>query len=141
MRVCLVGVGLIAGSLGLALREKNQTLSVVGLGRHAETLERGVTLGVLDEWSLDPAIALAKADIVVLGVPLGATANVLSWIKPHLPKAAVITDVGSAKGCVIEDVEAVFGELPVTFVPGHPIAGTEHSGIDAAFGRLFLVGE
>ena len=138
MRVCVVGAGLIGGSLGLALRGHQSIESVVGLGRRAEPLKRGVDIGALDDWHLDPSKALADIDVVVLGVPLGAIAEVLRWIAPHLPDNAIVTDVGSAKGCVVNDVTAVFGQMPSTFVPAHPIAGTEHSGIDAAVADLFV---
>ena len=136
-RVCLVGVGLIAGSLGLALRARNWAGEIVGLGRHAEPLEQAVALGAIDRFALDPAEALADVDIIVLGVPLGATRSVLESLAPHRPPRAIITDVGSAKGCVVADAQAVLGNACSRFVPGHPIAGTEHSGVQAAFATLF----
>lgn len=138
MRVCVVGAGLIGGSLGLALRAHSDIEHVIGLGRRAEPLQRGVAMGALDDWQLEPDVALAEVDVIVLGVPLGAMAPVLRWIAPHRRKNAIITDVGSAKGCVVEDAIAVWGELPPQFVPAHPIAGTEHSGIDAAVADLFV---
>lgn len=137
-RICLVGVGLIAGSLGLALRGRPEIGEVIGLGRHPEQLQRAVAHGAVDRVSVSAADALADVDIVVLGVPLGAIRTVMAEIRPHLPEQAVITDVGSAKGCVVADVEAEFGGPLPRFVPGHPIAGTEHSGVEAAFGRLFV---
>ena len=136
-RVCLVGVGLIAGSLGMALRGRPGIGEVVGLGRQAGPLERAVERGAIDRYALDPAEALAAADIVLLGVPLGAIRSVLEQIRAHLPEEAIVTDVGSAKACVVQDVAAVLGAGFRRFVPGHPIAGTEHSGIDAAFPGLF----
>ena len=136
-RVCLVGVGLIAGSLGLALKRLSPAPEVVGLGRHAGSLERARQLGVIDRYSLDPASAVAGADLIVLGVPLGAVRAVLTRLRPCLDADVVMTDVGSAKGCVVADVEAALGHLPAGFVPGHPIAGTEHSGVEAAFATLF----
>ncbi len=136
-RVGLVGVGLIAGSLGLALRERAAVAEVVGYGRSVAPLERAVARGAIDRFSLDPQEALGAVDVVVLGVPLGVVRSVLVEIRAALKPDVVLTDVGSAKQCVIDDVQAVFGELPQRFVPGHPIAGTEHSGIEAAFGSLF----
>ena len=136
-RICLVGVGLITGSLGLALRAAQSDYERVGLGRDAARLQVAVEKGAIERFSTNPADALSDADIVVLGVPLGAVRAVLAEIAPYLPKTAVLTDVGSAKGCVLADVEAVFGEMSPNFVPGHPIAGIEHSGVEAAFPTLF----
>lgn len=136
-RICLVGVGLITGSLGLALRAAQAGYEVVGLGRDATRLQIAVDKGAIETFSTDPAQALRDADLVVLGVPLGAVRAVLEEIAPYIPKAAVLTDVGSAKGCVLTDVKSVFGEVPSGFVPGHPIAGIEHSGVEAAFATLF----
>ncbi|MEX0430759.1 prephenate dehydrogenase [Spiribacter insolitus] len=136
-RVCLVGVGLIAGSLGLALKRADAVGEVVGLGRRAEQLARARELGAIDRYSLDPSEALAGCDLVVLGVPLGSVRGVMEQLRPCLDADTVLTDVGSAKGCVVDDVEAALGRFPTTFVPGHPIAGTEHSGVEAAFATLF----
>ena len=80
---------------------------------------------------------MVGAQVVVVAVPLGAVAGVLSAIVEHLPDDCVLTDVGSAKGSVVEDVRRVFGGIPSTFVPGHPIAGTEKSGVEASFATLF----
>ncbi len=85
----------------------------------------------------DPCAAVEDADLVVLAVPLGAMRELLETIRPSLRPDAVLTDVGSAKGCVVEAARAVFGALPPGFVPGHPIAGTERSGVDASFAELF----
>lgn len=136
-RICLVGVGLIAGSLGLALKRAGAVEHIVGLGRDAGRLALAQSLGAIDACTTDPGVALADSDLIVLGVPLGATAGVLEALRPHLHDRHVITDVGSAKGCVIDDARAVLGQMPAGFVPGHPIAGTEHSGVEAAFASLF----
>lgn len=136
-RVGLVGVGLIGGSLGLALRECSAVAEVVGFGRSTEPLKRAVERGAIDRFSVDPMEALAAVDVIVLGVPLGGVRSVLEVIRPALNPDMVLTDVGSAKQCVVDDVAAVLGQVPSGFVPGHPIAGTEHSGIDAADASLF----
>jgi len=135
--ICLVGVGLITGSLGLALRAAGAAVEVTGFGRDPRRLEKARALGAIDRFSTDPHQVVAQADVVVLGVPLGAVAPVLDQLAPALPADAVLTDVGSAKGCVVADVERVLGALPAGFVPGHPIAGTEHSGVEAAFAQLY----
>lgn len=137
-RVGLVGVGLITGSLGLILRERAVVREIVGFGRSAGPLKRAVERGAIDRFSLDAHEALCDVDVVVLGVPLGVVRPVLEQIRPALKSGVILSDVGSAKQCVVDDVQSVFGELPAEFVPAHPIAGTEHSGIDAAFADLFV---
>jgi prephenate dehydrogenase len=92
---------------------------------------------VLDRYEMDIARAVSGADMVVLAVPLGAMASTLSKMREHIGPGCVLTDVGSAKACVINDVEQVFGGRPPGFVPGHPIAGTEKSGVEASFPTLF----
>ena len=136
-RLCVIGVGLIGGSLARALREKGEVAEVVGSGRNEDNLRAAVRLGVVDRYDTDPARAVAGANVVVVAVPLGAIAPVLRAIVPVLSPDAVITDVGSAKGCVVADVERVYGHIPPNFVPGHPIAGTEKSGVEASFSTLF----
>ena len=136
-RLAVIGVGLIGGSLALALRRAGACTEVVGCGRHEGPLRRGVELGVIDRWTTDPAQAVDGADVVVLGVPLGAVRAVLQAIRGHLAEDAVLTDVGSAKVSVVAAAQAVFGELPPWLVPGHPIAGNERSGVDAATAELF----
>lgn len=136
-RLCIIGVGLIGGSLARALREAGEVGEVIGCGRGEANLQAAVRLGVVDRYETDPAHAVAGADVVVVAVPLGAMAAVLRSIVPHLAPEAVVTDVGSAKGSVVEDVARIYGGIPPRFVPGHPIAGTENSGVEASFATLF----
>ena len=136
-RLCVIGVGLIGGSLARALRERGEVGEVVGSGRNEENLRAAVRLGVVDRYDIDPARAVIGADVVVVAVPLGAIEPVLLAIVPHLASGAVVTDVGSAKGSVVADVGRIYGHIPPNFVPGHPIAGTEKSGVDASFSTLF----
>ncbi|HET8701629.1 MAG TPA: prephenate dehydrogenase/arogenate dehydrogenase family protein [Nitrococcus sp.] len=136
-RLCVIGVGLIGGSLALALRQAGVVDEIVGCGRNQGNLQRARELGVVDRYYSDPAIAVAGADVVVIGVPLGSVRPVLAAIRDALDPRAIITDVGSAKRCVIDDAVAIFDGLPIRFVPGHPVAGTEKSGVEAAFGDLF----
>ena len=96
-----------------------------------------MTLDVIDCYHTNVAQAVQGADVVVVASPLGAVRAVFEDMKEFLEPGAIITDVGSAKRCVIEDARAAFGELPCGLVPAHPIAGTERSGVDAAFGELF----
>ncbi len=136
-RLCIFGVGLIGGSLARALRKVGAVEEVVGCSRRVAHLEEARQLGVIDRFDTDPERAVAGADMVVIAVPLGAVRPVLAALRPGLADDAVITDVGSAKGSVVADVRAVFGTVPPNFVPGHPIAGTEQSGVAASFPELF----
>ena len=136
-RLCVIGVGLIGGSLARALRAAGVCREVVGAGRDPVHLQRAVELGVIDRFDTDLAAAVAGADMVLVAVPLGAMEAVFTAIRGHLAAGAVLTDAGSAKGSVIIAARAAFGELPAGFVPGHPIAGTEQSGVEASFPELY----
>ncbi len=136
-KLCIVGVGLIGGSLARALKKAGAVNTVVGAGRDETHLEKARTLGVIDEWQTDIGEAVQGCDMVVLAVPLGAMQQVFAQIAPHIADDMIITDVGSAKASVVEAARAVFGSLPATLVPGHPIAGTEKSGVEASFAELF----
>lgn len=136
-RLVIFGVGLIGGSLALALRAAGAVSEVVGCSRSAANLEEAQRLGVVDRWTTDPVQACEGADVGVLAVPLGSMQGLSQAIADHWPAQAVLTDVGSSKQAVIDAVRAGFGRLPRNFVAGHPIAGTERSGVGAAFGTLF----
>ena len=136
-KLVIFGVGLIGGSLALALREANYCQQIVGCGRSAESLQKAVDLGVLDSYSLDPQMAVHDADIVLLAVPMGAMQAVLEQIKDALPKNCILTDAGSTKGSIVEQVRAVMGASYTQFVPGHPVAGREKSGVEAAVVDLY----
>ena len=136
-RLCIVGVGLIGGSLARALRAAGEVGEIVGGGRGEDNLRAAVRLGVIDRYHTDLTQAVAGADVVMIAVPLGAIEAVLRVIVPYLTAEAVLTDAGSAKGSVVADVKQVYGYIPPNFVPGHPIAGTEKSGVEASFATLF----
>ncbi len=135
--VLVIGLGLIGGSLAKALKQRRYCQRVVGYDRNRSELEAGLALGVIDEAADDLRLAVATADLVVLAVPVKATAAVLAHIHPALRPGTLLTDVGSTKSNVVAAVQAVFGSLPATFVPGHPIAGSEKSGVAAADNHLF----
>ncbi len=136
-RLTLVGVGLIGGSLSLALKQAGVVGEVIGHARNEANLKKGVELGILDDYALDIGEAVRGSDLVVVATPLGAIRAVFAGIAPHLADEAVITDVGSAKATVVADARAELGRHFPRFVAGHPIAGTENSGVEAGFPELF----
>ncbi len=136
-RLCIIGIGLIGGSLARALRAAGAVDEVVGCARNEADLQRAVELGFIDRYSTDPAEAAAGADVVFLAVPVGAMAGVCARLKGVLGPDTLLTDGGSTKISVINAVREGMGELPANFVPGHPIAGTEKSGVEASFPTLY----
>ncbi|WP_372837845.1 prephenate/arogenate dehydrogenase family protein [Phaeovulum sp.] len=136
-RVALIGLGLIASSMAHAMRWKGQAGEIVGTARSAETRAVAQELGFCDRVVATAAEAVVGADLVVLCVPVGAMAEIAAEIAPHLAPGATLTDVGSVKQAVIE---AVLPHVPegVHFIPGHPLAGTEHSGPRSGFATLFV---
>ena len=135
--VCIIGTGLIGGSLALALRRAEFCAQITGAGRTEATLKTAVDLGIIDSYETDLTKAVSGADIIVVAVPLSAMKSVFEQIAPGLPDTAVVTDAGSAKQSVIRDAEAALGDKADRFVAAHPIAGTERSGVQAAFKELY----
>lgn len=136
-RLAVIGVGLIGGSLARALRSSGAVGEVVGCGRSLANLELAQELGVIDRFFLTPEEAVGNADMVFISVPLGAIAAVFDRIRGQLRDQAVVTDGGSVKGSVVADAQRAFGAIPPGFVPGHPIAGTERSGVASSFPELY----
>lgn len=134
-KLVVVGVGLIGGSFALAARRANAVARVVGVGRSRANVERARALGVID--AAAAADAVHGADLVFLAMPVGQTAAVLAEIAPHLGADTVVTDAGSTKSDVVAAARAALGAAFARFVPGHPIAGAEHSGVAAARADLF----
>lgn len=137
-KITVVGVGLIGGSFAKGIKQAKLAKQVVGLGKNEANLDKAVALDVIDSYTLDAAVAMKDCDLVLLAVPLGAMESVLLEIKPYLSEKTIITDAGSAKASVILSALNVFGQLPVNFVPGHPIAGKEKSGVEAADEALYI---
>lgn len=135
-RVALIGLGLIAGSMGLAMKRHGLAGHVAGTARTADTRAVALERGLVDSVHDTAAQAVAGADLVVLAVPVGAMGALAEEIAPHLAPGATVTDVGSVKRAVID---AVGPHLPdgVQFIPGHPLAGTENSGPHSGFAELF----
>ncbi len=135
-RIALVGIGLIGSSLSHVIRREGLAGHVVVSTRSEKTLARAEQLGLGDSYVADPAEAVRGADLVIVSVPVGASGEVAQAIAPGLRPGAILTDVGSTKSSVVAQM-APHVPPGVHFVPGHPIAGTEHSGPDAGFASLF----
>lgn len=136
-RLAIIGVGLIGGSLSLALKKTGAVNEVVGYARSEDARQQALELGIIDRAADSIADAVSHADMVFVAVPMGAMAPVFSEMADHLSPEAIITDGGSAKAQVVEAARAAFGDKFRQFVPGHPIAGTEKSGPAAAFATLY----
>ena len=134
----ILGVGLIGGSLARVLRREGACGRITGYGRSEKHLEQAAALGVIDDYSLEAGTAVEDADMVVLATPLGTTESLLIEIRDRLKQGALITDVGSVKGSVAAAARrALARDRLECFVPGHPIAGTEQSGVGASSADLF----
>lgn len=135
-RVAFVGIGLIGSSMARVLRRDKLAGSIVACARRQETLDACLKLGIADAVTTDPAAAAENADLIVIASPIGTNGDIARAMAPKLKPGAIVTDVGSVKRAVID---AVAPHLPkgVHFVPGHPLAGTEHSGPEAGFAELF----
>lgn len=135
-KLCIIGVGLIGGSLAKALRAGGHVTEIVGYGRSLTNLQLAADLGVIDYAEVSLGAAVRGADMVVLALPVGAMKDVFAELA-QLPFEGVITDVGSTKANVIAVARAALGNGFARFVPGHPLAGTEHSGVQASQADLF----
>ncbi|MDQ8034955.1 MAG: prephenate dehydrogenase/arogenate dehydrogenase family protein, partial [Bordetella sp.] len=134
--LAVVGVGLIGGSFAAALRQAGHVGRVLGVGRNAQSLERARALGLIDA-AATPTEAAAQADLVMLATPVGGLGAVLAQMREHLRPDTVLTDGGSTKAEVIDAARAALGDRIGQFVPGHPIAGAERTGPDAADAALY----
>lgn len=136
-KVALIGVGLLGGSLGRALRKRGRAQEVVGFARRPETISACEQTGATDRTTMDLQDAVSEADIVVLSTPLGEMAAISRRMLPALASSAVVTDVGSVKASVVADLEALIASSGASFVGSHPMAGSEKSGVLAAQSDLF----
>lgn len=139
-RLCLIGVGLIGGSVALAAREQGLCRQIVAYGdeKHQTNLALAQQLGVIDAYYFDIGAALAGSDCVIIATPVGSMAYLFAEMKPFWSSDCVYSDVGSTKHSVVEALTSVFGQVPDNFVPAHPIAGAEKSGVQAANVNLFV---
>ena len=136
-KVTIIGLGLIGGSLARALRRASLCGSITGYGRRETALQQAVEHGVIDHYSLDVPEAVNGADVVVLATPLSTTENLMRAMNEGLKPDCIVTDVGSAKGVVVAAARNALADRLPFFVPAHPIAGTEQSGVEASFAELF----
>ena len=136
-KLAIIGVGLIGGSLARALREAGHVGEVVGFGRSLGNLQTATDLGVIDRAEVSVAKTVQGADMIVVAVPVGSMADIFSQLATSITDSAVVTDVGSVKGSVVAMARSALGARCSVFVPGHPIAGTEHSGVSASQADLF----
>jgi prephenate dehydrogenase len=136
-QLTVLGVGLIGGSLARALKQAGAVRRVCGWGRNQATLDQALELEVLDAASIDLAEAVQGAEVVVIATPVGAMGEMFTRLAKVLDATSIITDVGSVKGSVVEAARQSLGPAFARFVPGHPIAGTEKSGVEASFAELF----
>lgn len=136
-KLVIFGVGLIGGSVALALKRHHPNLHIVGIGRSEDNLQSALDLNVINEAQTNIALAMSNADLVMIATPVAQTSNILEAIKPHLNQHTVITDVGSTKSDVTEIAKQILGAQFSQFVAGHPIAGAEKSGVTAAKAELF----
>ncbi len=136
-KLVICGVGLIGGSLARALKSAGAVKEVVGVGRSEASLARACELGVIDRAAASMGDALSGADVVVLAAPVAQTPALLAAIRPHLGGNTIVTDAGSTKTDAVAAAKAALGDEVWRFVPGHPIAGGELSGVDAAKADLY----
>ncbi|MFN6961477.1 MAG: prephenate dehydrogenase [Rhodocyclaceae bacterium] len=141
-KLVVCGVGLIGGSFALAIKSalagRHDCPHIVGIGRTRAPLEEALNRGVIDEIGSDWETALAGADLVFLAMPVGQMPAVMRAIAPHLGPRTLVTDGGSTKNDVVAAARAVLGAKIGQFIPGHPIAGAEKSGVAAARADLYL---
>ncbi len=138
-KLCIIGVGLIGGSIAKTARLQNLATTIVGFGRveDLQNLQTAQQIGVLDGYFLDIAEAVADADLVLIATPVASIASIFKLLQPHWSATTIYSDVGSTKGSVLAAAQSVFGDVPTNLVPAHPIAGGEQSGVLAAVDGLF----
>lgn len=136
-KTALIGVGLLGGSLGLALQKRKLSAEVVGYVRREASVETCVQLGVVTEATMDLAAAVTDADLIVFCTPLAQMRDLAEQAAPHLKPGAIVTDVGSVKGPVVAAIEPIIAATEAVFIGSHPMAGSEQSGPSAAREDLY----
>jgi prephenate dehydrogenase len=137
-KLVIAGVGLMGGSLGLAVKRARLARSVVGLARRPLTLRQAKQLGCIDQGTLDPAVAAAGADLVVLAGPVSSTPGLFTALAPHLPAGCLVTDVGSTKGWLLSQLQpSLARRKSLVFIGSHPMAGSEKAGVSESQAQLY----
>ena len=134
--VCIIGLGLIGGSIGLSMKKNNFESKIIGYAKTDKTRSKAVERGLVDDTEKDLAKAVDGADLIILATPLSTFKPIITEIAPFLKKGSIVTDTGSAKFTVLEELKDLIPK-EVEFIPGHPIAGTEESGPESGFPELF----
>ncbi len=137
-QITILAVGLIGGSLAKALKANGFSGEIVGWGRREVSLKKGLELGVIDRYSLDLSEAVKGADLIVVATPTLIAADMIKQLASIADEQVIITDVASVKGNLLVAAKEAFGKVPPNLVLGHPIAGSEKSGVDAAKADLFV---
>ena len=135
-KITILGVGLIGASFGLAVRKEGLCAHIAGFGRNEENLKKAKKRGIIDSYELDPSAASEGADLVMLSTPVGNFLELVRRCAGSFKKGAVVTDAGSVKGGLVREIDALMPS-GVHYVGGHPIAGSDRSGIDSANAELF----
>src|ERR1035437_3739180 len=136
-RVAIIGLGLMGGSLGLAIKQKGLAQVVAGFARRAETRELALELGIVDQVFERPEDAAQAADLAVFCTSVSSIPELIGACRTRLAADGVMTDVGSCKAEIVKRGEALFPRGPVPFIGSHPIAGSERQGIEAASATLY----
>jgi prephenate dehydrogenase len=134
-KITIIGVGLIGGSLGLALKEKKPNFKIVGIDKQ-KIIEKAIARGAIDEGTANFKEGIKEADIVIIATPVKTILNILTQINPFLKKGCLVTDTGSTKGQIVERADKVLSK-DIFFIGGHPMAGSEEYGIESANPHLF----
>lgn len=136
MTVGIIGVGLLGGSIGYILKKKKWAGKVVGIGRNSEKLQKAVQLNAIDEYCVGYTEKISELDIIILCVPVMLIPGIVKEIRPYLKKGAILTDVGSTKKMIMSEVTALLPDT-VSFIGGHPMAGSEKTGVEGLDPYLF----
>jgi len=134
-KITIIGVGLIGGSLGLALKKKNPKFKITGIDK-LEIIEKAIARGAIDEGTINLENGIKEADIIIIATPVKTIIDLLPRINPFIKKGCIVTDTGSTKGQIVETADKILSK-DVYFIGGHPIAGSEKYGIDSADPHLF----
>ncbi len=134
-KITLIGVGLIGGSLGLALKENRSNFKIIGVDKK-EIIEKAITRGAIDEGTVNLEEGIKEADIIIIATPVKTILDILTQINPFLKKGCLVTDTGSTKQQIVQKANKGLSE-DVFFIGGHPMAGSEKYGIESAFSHLF----